>query len=242
MGTRIKAGIYQWMNEINGKSYIGSSKDLNGRKCTWLFNFKNKMTYRCLLKLAVQKYGVENFTFIILEECEPAKEILEAKENHYLDTLKPEYNILKKAYIAALGRIQSEEERSRRRGRICTEETRQKLRAVNLGKTMSEESNQKNREAHLGKPTGPASEERKIKIGNANRGRIHTAETRAKNRAAKMGQVPWNKGGSASDEARLKMSLAKKGKPPHNKGKSANPDAIARMLATKAKNRANHDS
>ena len=40
-------------------------------------------------------YGYENFTLEILEYCDPAF-ILE-REQYYLDTLKPEYNILKVA-------------------------------------------------------------------------------------------------------------------------------------------------
>jgi group I intron endonuclease len=41
------------------------------------------------------KYGYSNFSLDILEYCEPS--VLIKREQYYLDTLKPEYNILKKA-------------------------------------------------------------------------------------------------------------------------------------------------
>jgi hypothetical protein len=46
--------------------------------------------YRALLK-----YGYSNFSIDILEYCEPA--FLIEREQYYIDLLKPEYNILKRA-------------------------------------------------------------------------------------------------------------------------------------------------
>lgn len=51
------------------------------------------------MKRAFAKYGLEHFTFIILEECTPTKEALEVREQYYIDTLKPAYNVLQKAYL-----------------------------------------------------------------------------------------------------------------------------------------------
>jgi group I intron endonuclease len=42
---------------------------------------------------AILKYGHENFIFKILEYC-PIKDLM-VREQYYLDTLEPEYNILK---------------------------------------------------------------------------------------------------------------------------------------------------
>jgi len=44
------------------------------------------------------KYGYSNFTLEILEYCEPENAL--AREQHYLDHLKPEYNILQIALAA----------------------------------------------------------------------------------------------------------------------------------------------
>lgn len=91
-----KSGIYLWINNINGKKYVGSAVDLNKR----LINYFN-LSYlidridTMIIYKALLTYGFENFTLEILEYCEPSE--LLKKEQYYLDTLNPEYNILKTA-------------------------------------------------------------------------------------------------------------------------------------------------
>lgn len=46
-----------------------------------------------LIYKAILKYGYDNFTFQILEYC-PTQDLME-REQYYLDTVQPEYNILK---------------------------------------------------------------------------------------------------------------------------------------------------
>lgn len=48
-----------------------------------------------VINRALLKYGYSNFTLEIIEYCEPLNVI--AREQFYLDLLKPEYNILVKA-------------------------------------------------------------------------------------------------------------------------------------------------
>nr|YP_010218705.1 GIY-YIG endonuclease [Morchella brunnea]UBU98542.1 GIY-YIG endonuclease [Morchella brunnea] len=63
---------------------------------------------------AIIKYGHSNFTLEILEYCEPSNAV--AREQHYIDILKPQYNILQTAG-SPLGRKHSEEAKaSPRRG------------------------------------------------------------------------------------------------------------------------------
>ncbi len=93
-----KAGVYRWINIANGKSYIGSSVDLGRRLKDYFtlgyleFGIKKSQShiYKSLLK-----NGYSNFSFEILEYCEPEKAI--EREQHYIDLFQPEYNILKKA-------------------------------------------------------------------------------------------------------------------------------------------------
>ena len=93
-----KAGVYQWINLVNGKSYIGSSVNL-GKRLRCYFNLdwleseinKNKSKiYRALIK-----YGYSKFSLEILEYCEAEKCV--EREQYYLDLLQPQYNILKVA-------------------------------------------------------------------------------------------------------------------------------------------------
>lgn len=89
-----KSGVYQIVNEINGKTYIGSSKDIELRWAKHRYDCKKPPKYRSILRDAIRKHGIENFTFIIIEECECIKKTLLVLEQHYIDTTKPEYNIL----------------------------------------------------------------------------------------------------------------------------------------------------
>ena len=89
----MKTGVYKITNQINGKFYIGSSKDLSRRKKDHFRLLKKGINHSILLQRAVNKYGITNFKFRIIELCE--KELLISKEQYYIDKLKPKYNIYK---------------------------------------------------------------------------------------------------------------------------------------------------
>nr|YP_010130247.1 GIY-YIG endonuclease [Clavaria fumosa]QPZ51149.1 GIY-YIG endonuclease [Clavaria fumosa] len=93
-----KAGIYCWTLLSANKSYIGSSVNLGRRLRDYLnpiyishYSRKNMVINRALLK-----HGYSNFKLEILEYCNP-KDLVK-KEQHYLDILTPEYNVLNTAY------------------------------------------------------------------------------------------------------------------------------------------------
>lgn len=89
------AGIYCIYNTINHKYYIGSSINIKRRlsEHCWLLN--NNKHNNIILQRAWNKYGVENFEYLILNgTCTNTVELLEIEQS-LLDTLKPEYNILK---------------------------------------------------------------------------------------------------------------------------------------------------
>lgn len=87
------SAVYMIKNIITGDSYIGSSCSIQDR---WHVhrNSKNYLKYpNNLLYLNINKYGLKNFEFSILEEC--GKDKLLEREQYYIDKLKPEYNIAK---------------------------------------------------------------------------------------------------------------------------------------------------
>jgi len=101
-----KAGIYQLVNLKNNKTYIGSSNNLYRRLSIYLspaslnrdiISFNSKIA-RALLKYGYKNFGIKILEFIELDinltKKEQKKIILE-REQHYLDTIKPEYNIQK---------------------------------------------------------------------------------------------------------------------------------------------------
>ena len=108
----MKTGVYKITNQINGKFYIGSSKDLSRRKKDHFRLLKKVINHSILLQRAVNKYGIINFKFRIIELCE--KELLISKEQYYIDKLKPKYNIYKTAG-SSLGNKKSEETKERHR-------------------------------------------------------------------------------------------------------------------------------
>lgn len=84
MGKKPICGIYKITNQVNGKVYIGQSVNISNR---WKQHknaaFKESSDeYNYPLYQAIRKYGLENFTFEVIEEC--SSEDLNFKEEHYI--------------------------------------------------------------------------------------------------------------------------------------------------------------
>ena len=82
-------GIYLITNKINGKIYIGQSIDIHRRYSEHKrsgqpekYSHKGERDLNSPIHLAMQKYGVENFTLSILEEC--SKEQLNEKQKYWI--------------------------------------------------------------------------------------------------------------------------------------------------------------
>ena len=77
-------GIYKITNLINGKSYIGQSVNIEKRFIAHksvAFN-PNDKNYNYPLYKAIRKYGIENFSFEVLEICDISE--LNDKEIYYI--------------------------------------------------------------------------------------------------------------------------------------------------------------
>lgn len=126
-------GIYKITNKINGKIYIGSSKDIPARWNHHINSLNRGDHHSKHFQRAWNKYGEDSFIFEQLESV-ISEEYLVEREQHYLDTLQPwkrrfGYNISPTAE-SCLGVTRSEE-------------TKQKLREINLGKKVSQETKKK---------------------------------------------------------------------------------------------------
>lgn len=73
-------GIYLITNKINGRYYVGQSVDITRR---WRQHKEVAYHEHAPLYKAIQKYGIENFDFCVLEEC--SKEELDSKEIQYIE-------------------------------------------------------------------------------------------------------------------------------------------------------------
>lgn len=98
MGKKI-CGVYKITNIINGKFYIGSSKDIKYRWRQHKKKLDEGIHGNPHLQGAWNKYGGEkSFRFEIIEECSP--DIQFEREQFYLNTLKPfdenGYNIVRR--------------------------------------------------------------------------------------------------------------------------------------------------
>ena len=124
IGYNTRMGIYKIQNQQNGKSYIGSSNRLRIRQKLHLRSLRKGKHHSTALQNSWHKYGESSFHFEIIEEVFD-KNLLLVREQNYLDTLKPEYNILKIAG-SSLGKKRSIE-------------SREKMRMAHLGEKHSEE-------------------------------------------------------------------------------------------------------
>lgn len=76
-------GIYKIQNNINHKNYIGQSKNVEMRWKQHIYSAEAGSQYP--IHRALRKYGIENFTFSILEECEVSE--LNNKEIEWISKL-----------------------------------------------------------------------------------------------------------------------------------------------------------
>lgn len=86
-------GIYKYENKLNGHIYIGQSQDIETRYKQHLYDAENRPERGTGIDIAIKKYGIENFTFEIIELC--AIEELDHKEKFwisYYDSYHNGYN------------------------------------------------------------------------------------------------------------------------------------------------------
>jgi group I intron endonuclease len=159
--TRDLSGIYMIVNKITKDYYVGSAATnrFYSRFCNHLIYFRGSK----IVKLAVKKYNIENFAFLVLElyphiiTKENNKKLLDL-EDRYLKILLPNYNILTEAG-SSFGYKHTEVDRQKmtdvysdvrreiigslNRGKKLSQITIEKIRAKRSVIPMSEETKQK---------------------------------------------------------------------------------------------------
>ena len=86
-------GIYQIVNQVNGKSYIGQSRNIEKRWRQHKFGLNRETALQqgsYPLRSAFLKYGLIKFKFEIIEEC--SENDLLIREQDWIDKINPEYN------------------------------------------------------------------------------------------------------------------------------------------------------
>jgi len=212
-----KSGIYRWVNQVNGRSYIGSAIDL-GKRLNEHYSGNRSNT---LLQQAIKKYSLASFSIEILEFCD--KTVLIEREQFFFSLFDKKYNLSPTAG-SPLGIIRSAETRQKLSeafsgernpffGKFHTLETRQKMSdaqgGVNnpmFGSSHSEETRQKISIAHSGKVLSSVT---KNKIGEAQKGKMLSDVTKSKISSAMMGDKHPFFGKSHTLESREKIRASK---------------------------------
>lgn len=183
----MESGIYVIENIINNKRYIGSAKNFKKRWYVHKSALNHNSHDNSYLQKAWNKYGVNNFSFGILEEVEPDKLI--EREQYYIDfydvcnrdkgynlsptagnTLGFKFSKESKLNMSLL----KKDKPSARKNYKHSEETKNKLRkkGKGLGRKTSEKTKEKQR-----KPHGPMSEITKKKLSDWRMGLIPSEKT-----------------------------------------------------------------
>lgn len=227
----MKNVIYKISNTVNDKFYIGSAIDFDRRKRQHKHSLLKEKHDNIKLQNFVNKYGFDKLIFEIIEEVEGTESLIK-KEQFYIDTLAPFYNICKiagncfgKRHSQSAKEKMSLATKGKRLGYKHSEEAKLKMslskkgNKFNLGRKTSEETKIKISLAKKGKKGKKQSEESKIKLSLAKKGAKHpffgkklSEEHKRKISISKKGKVSNRKDVKLTEETKLKMSLAKRNK------------------------------
>lgn len=138
--------VYQIINILNNKKYIGGTVNLRQRRKEHLGDLRTNKHHSIKLQEAFNEFGENNFKFEPLAKS--TKEYLKRMEQWFLDVVNPEYNTSKDATRPNLGKTMSEEHKAKlisinkghkyHLGKKASDETKAKMSKVRKGKVMGE--------------------------------------------------------------------------------------------------------
>ena len=192
---RCFTGIYGIQNNINNKWYVGESIHVIERIKDYLGTIGSGQR---LIKFAFAKYGKNNFTCYKLEECSVDK--LASRELYWatmLNSLSPN------GYNLKVGKNSCQ---------LYSQESKDKMRNSQLGKTKSAESNEKRRIASMGNKNSlgkTQSEESNEKRRIALTGNTYNNGKHSIGNKYALGNT-YRRGVTLSEETKKKISDSKK--------------------------------
>lgn len=200
-----RPGVYMIVNKVDGKFYVGSSKDIQQRVWSHISAFKKGKHANKHMQNAWNLHGEHSFEFEVIEYVAEQRAIVE-REQFYIDTLLPQYNFLKTAGYNADRRMPEEsiaEMRKRLTGLKHTQETKNKIGDGHRGRKNSPDGIQNMRDAHANVPA-----ETRKRMSNAKKGIEPVRATQAAAEANRDKERP--------QAVKDKISASKKGKPVKN--------------------------
>jgi group I intron endonuclease len=213
----MKSGIYQILNKVNGKSYVGSAVDLRKRWNKHYSDLCNEK-HNPHLQSAWNKYGKEAFQFNVLEYVQNTEWLIEI-EQYWIDFLETAnrdfgYNACPVA-DNCLGMKHSELTKKKMsesgKNKIFTQDHKKHISDAHRGKILTDDHKRKLSNAKIGKTL---SEETKRKIGESQKGKIVIVSEEAKKKMSdtKKGKPSPMLGKKHSEETKRKISKTKKNK------------------------------
>lgn len=172
-------GIYGIHCTTSDKWYYGSTNDGRRRKNKHFHDLRKNKHVNPHLQNAFNKYGEANFEFVWLENA--SIDCLVDIEQRYLDENVNGYNIATDAECPG-------------RGRIVSENTKEKLRTVNLGKKLSEETRRKIGKAGIGRKASKDTIDKKRKSMLGRKLDEHWCENISKSKIGNTGKFFNGKG------------------------------------------------
>ena len=178
--------IYKITNKLNGRNYVGqTTKSIEER---FMQHANNRKSH---IGRAMIKYGVENFSIEVLEECE-TEERLNEREIFWIAKINCKHP---NGYNLTDGGDGNRGFKYTKKILAQMAESRKGAKNPFFGKHHTEES--------------------RAKIGAKNRGKKHTEETRAKKSASKLGEKNHFYGKHHKKETCVKLSVINRGDSPY---------------------------
>lgn len=112
----MNSGVYKILCKTTNKFYIGSSININKRFSDHRRHLKSNRHSNIKLQRTYNKYSENNFEFIIIEYVN-VKNLLK-REQFYIDTLKPQFNLALSARAPMLNKKHSKKTIEKLKGRI----------------------------------------------------------------------------------------------------------------------------
>jgi group I intron endonuclease len=204
-------GIYCIVNIVNGKKYIGESKDIQKRFVKHRKNLKYKDHKNFHLQSSWDKYGEDCFEFFILEEC--LLEDLDRLEVKYIEQYRTMDNRFGYNKESGGSKNKSISDETRRKQSIWKRmpvslETKKKISEALKGRVPSQTERENSSMARKGKKRKPLSDEHKRKISISHIGLKRSDEVKkAISNALRLRiRKPF------TEEAKAKMSKSRTGK------------------------------